>query len=226
VLELLLDHAGELVTRDELRHRLWPADTFVDFDAGLNNVVRRMREALGDSADAPRFVETVAKRGYRFLAPVAREQPLEEHASSLPPALPQRSGRARLALLGAAAAALAAGAVLDLRLPAPERGKVMLAVLPFENLDDDPGQEYFSDGLTDEMIGRLGALQPEELGVIARTSAMQYKRTSKRADEIGRELGVQYLLEGGVRRAGGRVRIRARLIQLSELASAAPHVAH
>jgi TolB-like protein/DNA-binding winged helix-turn-helix (wHTH) protein/Tfp pilus assembly protein PilF len=205
VLEVLLARPGELVTRDELRRRLWPADTFVAFDAGLNNAVRRLREALGDTADAPRFVETIAKRGYRFLAPVERTEPPGVEA-------PRRQ---RLALL--AALLIGAGAALLLRPGAPApRGKVMLAVLPFANLDADESQDYFSDGLTDEMIARLGALQPEGLGVIARTSALQYKRTSKRADQIGRELGVSYLLEGSVRRAGGRVRISARLIQLSD----------
>ena len=215
VLEMLVTRPGELVTRDELRQRLWPADTFVDFDAGLNNAVRRVREALGDSADAPRFVETVARRGYRFLAPVDREEPPAQGATAAVAVAPARR-RSWIALL--AAILLAVGALLVFRpdAPAPGRGKVMLAVLPFANLDGDQGEEYFSDGLTDEMIARLGALQPDGLGVIARTSAMQYKRTSKRADQIGRELGVQYLLEGGVRRAGGRVRITARLIQLSD----------
>jgi serine/threonine-protein kinase len=100
--------------------------------------------------------------------------------------------------------------------PEPEDGKVMLAVLPFENLSADPEQEYFSDGMTEEMIAHLGRLQPEQLGVIARTSAMQYKNTTKQVDQIGRELGVQYLLEGSVRRAAGRVRITAQLIQVSD----------
>ncbi len=217
VLQLLLARPGELVTREELRQRLWPADTFVDFDAGLNNAVRRLREALGDSADAPRFVETVAKRGYRFLAPVERPEPPAEHArSSAGPSSPF-SLRGWPILLAAAALVVAVAALIILRrASAPAPGKVMLAVLPFANLDGDQGEEYFSDGLTDEMIARLGALQPDGLGVIARTSAMQYKRSPKRADQIGRELGVEYLLEGGVRRAGGRVRITARLIQLSD----------
>jgi TolB-like protein/Tfp pilus assembly protein PilF len=132
----------------------------------------------------------------------------------VPPPAPAR--RLHAAFLAALVVAVGALLVLRPRAPAPVPGRVMLAVLPFANLDGDVGQEFFSDGLTDEMINRLGALQPDGLGVIARTSAMQYKRTSKRADQIGRELGVQYLLEGSVRRARGRVRISARLIQLSD----------
>jgi TolB-like protein len=169
ILALLLEHAGEVVSREELRQRLWPADTFVDFDHSLGTAINKIREALGDSADNPRFVETLARRGYRFIAPVSRPT-----------------------------------------------GKVMLAVLPFDNLSGDPEQEYFSDGLTEEMIAQLGNLDPQRLGVIARATAMQYKHTNKGAKQIGQELGVDYLLEGSVRREAGRARVTAQLVQVAD----------
>ena len=175
ILVLLLEHPGEVVTREDMRQKLWPADTFVDFDRNVNTGIRKLREALGESSDNPRFVETLARRGYRFIAPVERPR----------------------------------GAALP-------NGKIMLAVLPFDNLSSDPEQEYFSDGLTEEMITRLAQLQPRRLGVIARTSVMEYKRTDKGVDQIGRELSVDYLIEGSVRRAAGRVRISAQLIQVSD----------
>ncbi len=178
VLALLLEHPGEIVSRSDLRNHLWPRETFVDFDHGLNKAVNRLREALSDSAGNPRFIETVAKRGYRLIAPVTARQ------------------------------------------PAPNPGefavRLRLAVLPFENLSADPDQEFFSDGLTEEMISELGRLNPKRLGVIARTSAMLYKHSSKRIDEIGRELDVDYILEGSVRRADTRVRITAQLIQVRD----------
>jgi TolB-like protein/DNA-binding winged helix-turn-helix (wHTH) protein/Flp pilus assembly protein TadD len=221
VLQTLLERPGEIVSREELRQRLWPADTFVDFDRGLNNAVRRLREALLDTADSPRCVETLARRGYRFIAPVALvDDPLQAPA----PAVSQepasrRAPRARsigLALGGLALVTLAVGLVVARRLPARPPGRVMLAVLPFENLSGDPEQDYFSDGLTEEMIAQLSMVQPESLRVIARTSAMQYKRTQKRADQIGRELGVDYLLEGSVRRSEGRIRITVQLVETAE----------
>jgi len=224
VLQVLLEHPGELVTREELQKRIWPVDTFVDFDHGLNNAVKKLREALGDDADKPRFIETLSKRGYRFIASVNANG---DAAAAVRLPLPEgRQPRLRLkfSLLG-----ISIGLVL-LALPAggyfawrhfhpraqPPAGKVMLAVLPFQNLTGDPSQEYFSDGFTEEMITALGGLQPEQLGVIARTSAMKYKHTDKAVDQIGRELGVQYVLEGSVRRDAGRTRISAQLIQVRD----------
>jgi TolB-like protein/Flp pilus assembly protein TadD len=178
VLALLVQHAGEVVTREELRRSLWAADTFVDFEDGLNTTIKKIRMALGDSAEHPRFIETLPRRGYRFILPVQ------------PPAGSARSGEK------------------------PE--KVMLAVLPFNNLSPDPEQEFFSDGMTEEMIGHLGMISPRKLGVIARTSIMKYRNADKGVAEIGHELGVNYVLEGSVRRAGDRIRINARLIQVSD----------
>jgi TolB-like protein/Tfp pilus assembly protein PilF len=175
VLSLLAGRAGQLVSREEIQKQIWPDDTFVNFDEGLNYCVRQIRAALSDTAEAPRFIETVPRRGYRFLVPVE-----------------------------------------DI-VPAPAGGRrVMLAVLPFQNLSGDQEQVYFSDGLTEEMITQLGRLNPHRLGVIARTSAMKYKHTDKAIDSIGRELGVSYVLEGSVRRSASRVRVTAQLIQVSD----------
>lgn len=178
VLALLLERPGEIVSRSELRHRLWPDDTFVDFDHGLNKAVNRLRDALSDSATTPRFIETVAKRGYRLIVPVIGPRRAESEAD-----IPDR---------------------------------LRLAVLPFEDLSADADQEFFGDGLTEEMISELGRVNPKRLGVIARTSAMLYKRSNKRIDEIGRELDVDYILEGSVRRADTRLRITAQLVQVRD----------
>jgi TolB-like protein len=184
ILAVMLDRPGEVVTREELRQRLWPAGTFVDFEHSLNAAIKRLRAALGDEADNPRFVETLHRRGYRFIAPVE------------PPDGPR--GRN----LHAVASRVA---------PPPLR--LRLVVLPFANLSGDPAQEYFSDGLTEEMIMQIGRLCSGRLAVIARTSSMLFKRSTKSASEIGRELAVDYLLEGSVRREGDRIRITAQLIE-------------
>ncbi len=217
VLALLLERPGELVTREELQKKLWPGDTFVDFDHSMNTAVNKLREALGDSAESPRFIETLPKRGYRFIAPV---QGLSRAEAA--PAVGSRA-RQRPAIVGVVAAlvvVLGLAAYLGWtrwgRRATPPEGRIMLAVLPFENLSGDPEQEYFSDGITEEMISQLGQVHPERLGVIARTSAMQYKKTNKRVDQIGRELGVDYVVEGSVRRANERVRVTAQLIQVSD----------
>lgn len=177
ILTLLLEHPGEVVTREQLRQRLWATDTFVDFDHGLNAAVNKLRQALGDSADDPRFIETLPRHGYRFIAPLSG--PSQE-------------------------------AVAHSEQPSE---KVRLAVLPLENMTGDPAEDFFVDGMTEELITQLAGLHPARLGVIARTSTMRYKATKKSAEEIGRELGVEYIVEGSVRRAGGRVRISAQLVE-------------
>jgi TolB-like protein/Tfp pilus assembly protein PilF len=174
LLTLLLEKPNEVVTREEIQGKIWGDDTFVDFDHGVNRAINKLREALGDSADNPRFIETLSRRGYRFIAPVQRD------------------------------------------LQPPNNGRKMLIVLPFANMNCGAEQEYFSDGLTEEMIAHLSRLNPRRLGVIARTSAMQFKNTSKDIKVIAQELGVQFALEGSIRRAGNRVRITAQLIQVSD----------
>src|SRR5581483_10106402 len=236
ILVMLLERAGELVTRQEIHQKLWPADTFVDFDHGLNNAINRLREALGDSAETPRFIETLPKKGYRFIAevtgdersaeaeypavegtPVAKPVPIPDNIEEVSKARPRF---VVTTLVCCFALALAAIAFLDWRRirlgPPPVSGHVMLAVLPFQNLSGDPSQDYFSDGLTEEMIGQLGALSPDQLGVIARTTTMAYKHSSKSVKQIGSELGVGYVLESSVRRDGNQVRISVQLIRVND----------
>jgi TolB-like protein/DNA-binding winged helix-turn-helix (wHTH) protein/Flp pilus assembly protein TadD len=229
ILLCLLENPGELVTRDELRQRLWPADTYGNFEDGLNAAVKRLRQALNDSAGNPRFVETLPRRGYRFLAPVQIVKAAEDgpkHLIEIPPAeltpragdLPEAKGVLRslswkrsswallLVLVGVAAWMLR-----------PKNGPPpvirSLAVLPLENLSHDPSQDYFADGMTDELITELG--QISELRVISRTSAMTYKGAHKSLPQIAGELNVDAVVEGTVLRSGDQVRITAQLIQAS-----------
>ena len=175
ILRLMLERPGDVVTREQLRHHLWPAGTYVDFEHSLNAAVKRLRAALGDDADNPRFVETLPRRGYRFIA----------RLDAAEPAAPSAVKSARL----------------------------RLAVLPFANLSEDPAQDYFSDGLTEEMIAQLGSVARGRIGVVARWSSMVFKGSSRRAREIGETLRVDYLVEGSVRCVGDRVRITARLVE-------------
>jgi TolB-like protein/DNA-binding winged helix-turn-helix (wHTH) protein/tetratricopeptide (TPR) repeat protein len=216
VLALLVNRAGQVVTREELRQQVWPGNVYVDFDQGLNNAIKKVREALGDSADNPRFIETVARHGYRFVATVsaAPARPAGPRSPLGPRTL--RNG----ILIGSVAAVLAVviysvwhGSAMRAG-PSPQ--KVILAVLPLDNLSRDPDQEFFSDGLTEEMISQLGKLNPERLTVVTRGSVAKYKRTSLSAAEIGAELRADYVVQGSVRRAPDRVRITVHLIRVPE----------
>ena len=227
VLEMLLERPGEVVLREDLRRRLWPSDTWVDFDHGLNKAVNKLRETLGDSAENPRFVETLTKRGYRFVAPVevvadagARVAPSSPPAAAeaVAGAAPDR-GRRRSASIAAGVALMVAlvGYLTWWRIDSrPSSDRTMVAVLPFANIASDSDDDYLSDGITEELILQVGRLSPDHLSVIARTSSMHYKGTAKRVDEISRELGVQYVLEGTVRRSAQRVRIGARLVRSAD----------
>jgi TolB-like protein/DNA-binding winged helix-turn-helix (wHTH) protein/Tfp pilus assembly protein PilF len=220
VLDALLAEPGEPVTREALRQRLWPDDTFVDFDNGLNRAINRLRGALGDEADNPRFIETLERRGYRFIAPVGA---VDAPKSATAPSVPETSSRTerghrRPAWLGGAVAAAAVVGLLIAFAPALRRRARpdehapirSLAVLPLANLTGDPAQEYFSDGMTDALITNLASLPA--LRVISRQSVMRYKGSAKPLPEIARELGVEGVVEGSVVRSGGRVRITAQLI--------------
>lgn len=228
VLEALVERPGELVSRDDLRRRLWPSDTWVDFDQGLNKAVNKLREALDDSAESPRYIETLAKRGYRFIAAVTSAAPPVPPLTSSPADPRPDTGLAmrnrddiakhRLAygaglLVVAAALAVAILSFAPAMFGPGPASRAMLVILPFTNLEGNPEQDYFSDGITDEVISHVGRLRPDRLGVIARTSSMQYKSSSKRVRDIARELAVQYVVEGTVRRSGPRIRISARLIR-------------
>ena len=221
VLEMLLRRPRDVVTRDELRNKLWPADTFVDFDHGLNKAINKIREALGDSADNPRFVETVARRGYRFIAEVAvldgadspRTRELELPGFAAEAATPKkwlwsRAWKAAAIILIPALALFVAWVIRSRSRPPSIRS---LAVLPLESLSADPSQDYFADGMTDELITDLG--QISQLRVISRTSIMTYKGVRKPLPQIARELNVDAVVEGTVLRSGNQVRITAQLIQ-------------
>jgi TolB-like protein/DNA-binding winged helix-turn-helix (wHTH) protein/Flp pilus assembly protein TadD len=239
ILGMLLERPGEVVTREELRQALWPGDTFVDFDHGLNNAINRLREALGDSAESPRFLETLPRRGYRFIAAVESipsDSPQDsaarvenssatvpttarDHLAALPVKSSKVSLRARLWIAaGVSAAALLAllvtlntGVLRQRLLGATATRRIQsIVVLPLENLGGDPSQEFFADGMTDELITQLA--QIGGLRVISRTTAMQYKGTRKSVPEIGRELHVDGIIEGTVFRSGNQVRISSQLV--------------
>ena len=257
ILEVLLSRAGEVVTREEIRARLWPADTFVDFEHGLNTSVKRLRQVLCDSAEEPRYIETVPRLGYRFVAPVevvpetpkpsarlqasvptpvARIEP-QPIPSSAPVSAPVsaslstsssshwrflRFSFVALSLLGMVFIVMVAKFPARIRWPLGSSNVTVnasrspkqfgsLAVLPLENLSDDPAQEYFADGMTDELIGDLAQLR--SLRVISRTSVMHYKGGKQTIPQIGRELAVDAVIEGTVEREKNRVRIRVQLIE-------------
>jgi TolB-like protein/DNA-binding winged helix-turn-helix (wHTH) protein/Tfp pilus assembly protein PilF len=223
VLAVLLERAGDVVTREEIRSQIWSADTFVDFDHSLHNAIARLRETLGDSAETPRYIETLPRHGYRFIAPVESEKaPDPSHsAQSTPPrevpvASARRAPRALLAA-GILAFLVMALAVWLARTAAHSttaaRGLNSLAVLPLENLSGDPSEEFFADGMTDQLITDLA--QVGSLRVISRTSVMQYKGAKKALPEIGRELKVDAIVEGSVIRSGQRVRVTAQLLRAS-----------
>jgi TolB-like protein/DNA-binding winged helix-turn-helix (wHTH) protein/Tfp pilus assembly protein PilF len=221
ILQMLLDRPGELVTREELLKKLWPEDTFVDFEHSLNAAVKRLRAALNDSADKPHYIETLARRGYRFIAPVNAAGTEAGSVASVvtpTPAVAQTpaalAGR-RLWLIAIAVCAVAvvAWGWREWRhLTAASAAPVIrsLAVLPLENLSGDPSQEYFADGMTEELIGRLSNIHG--LRVISRTSAMQFKHTRLSVPEIARKLGVDAIVEGSVIREGSQIRVHAQLI--------------
>jgi TolB-like protein/DNA-binding winged helix-turn-helix (wHTH) protein/Tfp pilus assembly protein PilF len=243
ILSILLEERGAVVTREELTKRLWSEGTFVDFDHSLNTAVMRLREALGDSSDHPRFIETLPRHGYRFIAQVEEVPPVDarraDSGNDRPPEndslvtasaervvpssktnSPLRFTRRTLLIAGLFTFATAlfafvtihfvrAGAAVDLR-GAPIKS---LVVLPFENLSEDKDQQYFTDGMTDELTAHLAKIH--QLRVISRTSAMGYKGTHKTLSEIASDLHVDAVIEGTVLRSGNRVRITAELVQVS-----------
>ncbi len=250
LLIVLLQAGGKVVTRGEIRNQLWPEGTFVEFDDSLNAAVKKLRAALNDSAEHPRFLETVPKVGYRFIAPVTRmvadsavapvtasaanssiisTDPDAQERLSLHPELAAKSasvswsdGRPRrsrstivhqkllraLAILFFAALVLSVG--IYFHKPSRESKIQSIVVLPLENLSGNPQQQYFVDGMTDELITDLAKVS--SLSVISRTSAMQYKGTKKTLPEIGRELSVDAVVEGSVVRSENAVRITVQLI--------------
>jgi TolB-like protein/DNA-binding winged helix-turn-helix (wHTH) protein len=231
-LRMLVERGGKIVTREEIKGRLWANDTTVDFDQSINATIKAPRRALGDSADNPRYIETLGRRGYRLMptlkylesAPASalekdREQGEQSAAEVSPNAARIRRGSHWWkAVVVLAIVIFGGGGYISwrhFRSPALPR-KIMLAVLPFKNLTGDPQKDYLADGLTEETISQLGRLNPEQLGVIARTSVMRYKPSDEGVDQIGRDLSVQYVLENSLRESGDHMRVTAQLIQVKD----------
>jgi TolB-like protein/DNA-binding winged helix-turn-helix (wHTH) protein/Tfp pilus assembly protein PilF len=225
LLIFLASRAGELVTREEIKESLWGADTFVDFEQGLNFCIKKIRSALGDNPDHPEFIQTLPRRGYRFIGSVqsqARDEGRSEgtthkNASVRRSLVFSRKLSLTVALISLGVLALGYAGYRHFRSVAQQHSqRIMLVVLPFQAMSDEPRQQYFSDGMTEELITQLGRMNPDRMGVIARASAEQYKRTPKTVDQIGKDLGVDYVIEGSARTDGTRVRITAQLIQVRD----------
>jgi len=264
ILILLLEHRGDIVSRDEIVARVWGDDVFLDTDNSIRGAIRKVRQVLKDDPETPRFIQTVTGRGYRFIAPIispgeeqTREPPKSEAAvvsagaQGFVPDSDSRTQGGSLTLMAQeqrrtagqvsgretagrnvhprarswlvfGLASLAVLSILSLlafwgwrgaRVPAASQRKTVLAVLPFDNLSHDPDQEFFSEGLTEEMIAQVGKLNRDRLKVIARSSVAKYKGSTLAAREIGKELNADYLIQGSVRRSADRVRITVQLIQ-------------
>ncbi len=240
VLTFLVQNPNRLVTKEELLQAVW-GDTFVE-EGNLKQYISHLRKALGDNSEDPRLIVTIARKGYQFTANVSvaeaadtrRQAPVqvpttESLRADTQPVLDLPANaifskaawpRSKAAIIGASAVLLAVVGFASWRHFRPsgpaKSQKVMLAVLPFQNLTGDPNKEYLADGLTEETISQLGRLSPEHLGVIARTSVMGYKHKDDRLDEIGRDLSVQYVLENSLRESGNQVRLTTQLIQVRD----------
>jgi DNA-binding winged helix-turn-helix (wHTH) protein/TolB-like protein len=225
VLGLLVSRPGEIVSRDELRRELWGEDTFVDFERGLNFCITQARAALGDAADNPRFIQTLPRRGYRFIAPVAPvtvpqsnpEPTAEPDGTSGTSGTPGTLGTLGIGTLTIVALLLATWAwgTRSLSHPADPARPARIAVMPFANLTGDADADYLADALTDEVIMQLGILGSDRLAVIARTSAMRYRGHQKTVKEIGQELDVAYVVESSVRRTGQSLRLSSSIISVA-----------
>jgi TolB-like protein/DNA-binding winged helix-turn-helix (wHTH) protein len=240
VLLFLVQNPNRLVTKEELLQAVW-GDTFVE-EGNLTQYISHLRKALGDNSEDTRLIVTIARKGYQFTADVTvaeaadtgiqaavRVSTAESSLADTQPALRSPADEAvpkapknwrKAAVVGASAALLAVVCFASWRhfssMTPPRSQKIMLAVLPFENLTGDPNKEYVADGLTEETISQLGRLNPEQLGVIARTSVMGYKKKDVRLDQIGRDLSVQYVLENSLRESGTHLRLTAQLIQVKD----------
>ena len=221
LLILLVGRRGQLVSRSEIVDALWCKDVFVDVENGVNTAIRKLRQALRDAPDAPRFIETVPGKGYRFIAAVEilpdTEASPPPPAASEPPATRRVSARPVLGAFTLAALAALAGALLWVwKWPAESGAPVTIAVLPFDNLTGAAETDYLASGLTEDTIVSLGRIDPERVSVIGRTSMIVYRNTTKSLAEIGRELGTDYLVESSLRAESSHLRITARLIRVSD----------
>jgi len=237
VLRMLVEREGKIVTREEIKSRLWGNDTNIDFDQGINSTIKTLRRVLGDSADSPRYIETLGRRGYRLMPTIEYpeaapgtaleidrergEQTASEMSENTARVEPQIKPRWRKAavVLGSAVILVGVGYISwrhSRAITAPKSERIRLAVLPFQNLTGDPNKEYLADGLTEGTISQLGRLNPEQLAVVARTSVMGYKHKDEHLDQIGRDLSVQYVLENSLRSSGDRIRLTSQLIRVKD----------
>ena len=222
ILFLLVECRGEVVSRDQIVSRIWGEGVFLDTDNSIRGAIRKLRRVLKDDADAPRFIQTVTGQGYRLIEPIVDSvHPTAVNmgapeATAVPDADRRVRSRRALGALAVVCVVLFLVGVLEWRRAsdAAQGGrKTVLAILPFDNLSRDPDQEFFSDGLTEEMIAQAGKLNRDRLAVVARNSVARYTDSKLSAREIGRELNADYLLQGSVRRDADRARISVQLIQ-------------
>lgn len=222
LLEQLVTHPGEVVSREALVAHLWPGQTFIDTDVGLNTAVRKLRAVLGDDSEAPRYIETLPRRGYRLMVPVAVAPETTATATATEPSEAPSAGvsvrpsrRPRLVVAALIIAAVMGLVAVGIRqYQRTVAGPRTIAVLPLANLSQDPAQQYFADGMTDALITELG--KERGLRVISRTTMQRYRTTTSSLGEIARELDADVMVEGAVLRSGDRVRITAQLIDADD----------
>jgi TolB-like protein/DNA-binding winged helix-turn-helix (wHTH) protein/Tfp pilus assembly protein PilF len=236
LLILLVERRGHLVRREEIVDALWGKDVFVDVETGVHTAIRKVRQALRDSPEAPTFIETVPGRGYRFVAPVEVVDPPsvpqlvpealpEARVAAREPEEPLRQaarawarppvGAAVVVVAVAAMAVLAAWSIWRPTSPTPAQ-RITIAVLPFEAIGPEPSTAFLADGLTEDTIVSLGRVDPDRVSVIGRTSMFLYRGPRNSSSEVGRELGADYLVEGSLRSEAGRLRVTARLIRAAD----------
>ena len=221
LLTLLVRGQGALVTREEIVHTIWGDAVHVDVDAGVNTAIRKIRQALDDNADAPRYLETVVGKGYRFVGPVTvvNNEVLAPPAASAPQARPGM--RMSVALLAAGLAIVLLFALFAIHratrtVSGAGQGRLVIAVLPLENLSSDPGQDFFVQGLTEEVITQLGQLNPERIGVVKYGKSTAVRQTTSTIPDLRQQSGLQYMLEGSVRRQDQQARISIRLLRVAD----------
>jgi TolB-like protein/DNA-binding winged helix-turn-helix (wHTH) protein len=214
VLAVLLERPGELVRREELRRQVWPEDTFVEFDHALNTAVKKIRIALGDCADSPCYVETIPKRGYRFIAQVCSKDEPEGKVEPVPNPWPGRwpASSRRIAIL-TALLFVSVAALLGWRWRTAAAKPIVLAVLPLEDWSDDAHQGLICDGIMQELITQSAKIEPARLAIVPSAASVQYRHTTKTVAEVAHELHADYLVHGTLRRSERNLRVTIELIR-------------
>ena len=225
LLALLVRRRGALVSREEIVEAIWGDSVHVDVDAGINTAIRKIRQALDDDSASPRYLETVVGKGYRFIGPIRVVHNDVPAAPTVPGSggVPRKWMRLALAAVGLAAILLLAVIVFHRGTSAVSgghQGRLVIAVVPLQNLSEDPGQDYFVDGLSDEILTQLGQLNPERLGVVRyASSSTTGRQAGSTIADLGQRSGAQYVLEGSVRRQHEQARISIRLVRVADEAT-------